>query len=197
MASLFREGTQTSYAAQNLYWPIWIKHQSMASNSVIWTQWAQQNLTTATIYGQTAQSLYSGYDELVQQQQPVVRSAAEIAENEARIARQQEEVRAYNRRREEAEERAEVLLLSHLTPKQKEDYVKHKYICFKGRSGANYRIRAGSHVGNVDVMDKKGKEVMHHLCAHPTHVPMADTLLTQLFTLRHHEADFLRIANRH
>lgn len=184
-------------ATSDAYWPIWIKQHQMATNSLLWTHWNQQRAETAqtitSMYGQTSLGLYSGWETPA----PVVRTAAEIAEMDARHARQIEEVRAAAHRRKEADERAEILLLSHLTPKQKEDYRKYKYICFKGRSGANYRIRSGSTIGNVDVMDAKGKEVMHRLCAHPRDVPMPDTLLTQLFTLRHHEAEFLRTANRH
>lgn len=183
----------TSATCESQYWSIWLKRQTMATNSLIWTEWAQQR-TISTTFARVC-DIYSSYQEI--ESDPVVRTAAEIAESDARRARAEEDMRAYNRRKKEADDRAEVLLLSHLTPKQKEDYRKHKYICFKGRSGANYRIRAGSHVGNVDVMDARGKEVMHRLCAHPLSVPMPDTLLTQLFHLRHHEADFLRIANRH
>src|SRR4051812_29045538 len=149
MANVFwgeeSDGTYTSGTNTSQYWPIWVSQNTPATSNIIWRHWSNQAQTQIS-------NLYhaqrGGYEQVFPTQEPVVRTAAEIAAADARHNRQMEELRAASRRQREAEDRAEQLLLSHLTPKQKEDYRKHKYICFKGRSGVNYRLKYGT-VGNV------------------------------------------------
>jgi len=95
-----------------------------------------------------------------------------------------------------AESRAEVLLRNHLTDFQKKQLDTCGWFDVVGKSGTKYRIQRGRSA-NVDVLDAQGR-VTHALCAHPSvSVPDPDTMLSQLLAIRHEEADFLRIANRH
>jgi len=93
--------------------------------------------------------------------------------------------------------RARELLIEHLTAEQRETYQRHGFFVVEGgRSKQKYRIRSGSLIGNVDVLD--GDNVRHRLCAHAAHeIPMGDQLLIQKFLLEHDEDHFLRTANRH
>lgn len=100
------------------------------------------------------------------------------------------------RKRDEAEARAEKLLLENLSLQQRLDYEKHRYFVVHGRNKTRYRIRRGRS-GNVDVVTKSG-HIEHRLCAHPNeYVPDCDTMLAQKLMLEFDEANFLRVANRH
>ena len=122
------------------------------------------------------------------------RAQREAAAAEAR-RKWEAEIAEANRLREEAEIRAEKLLLENLTLRQKEDYVKTKSFVVDG-SRYRYRIRHGRS-GNVDVIDRKGM-IVNRLCAHPVDlVPNPDTMLAQKLMLETDEAAFERIANSH
>lgn len=119
--------------------------------------------------------------------------AEETAELRARAAEQR-------RIAEAASQRAEQLLLSHLTPEQRRTFEQNKWFVVEGgKSKRKYRIRnSGSLVANIDVLD--GDKVAHRLCGHVNSrasVPLADHLLAQKVMLELAEDDFLRLANRH
>lgn len=100
------------------------------------------------------------------------------------------------RLRNEAEARAEKLLLENLDLQQRLDYEKSKSFVVHGRAGWRFRIRAGR-MGNVDAIDKSGK-VKHRLCAHPNvMLPNCDTMLAQKLLLEDNQDSFMRIANKH
>lgn len=102
--------------------------------------------------------------------------------------------------RENAGKRAESLLLSTLTPAQRETYERHKWFVVEGgKSKTKYRIRYSDHmVANVDVLADDGK-VVHRLCCHLDigTVPTGDQLLAQKLMLEGNEDHFLKTANRH
>lgn len=110
--------------------------------------------------------------------------------------RQAEIVRSHAKK---ARERAQELLLSHLTAEQKQTFAKNKWFLVEGgKSGQRYRIRSADHlVANIDVMD--GERVSHKLCAHADlqAVPLGDHLLAQKIMIEAAEDEFLRVANRH
>lgn len=99
-------------------------------------------------------------------------------------------------RRKAAAERAERLLLAHLTPEQRETYSHNGWFVVRGQSGRRYSIWTKDALFyNVSELDDCGQAVLH-LCAHAAvNVPMGDHLLTQKLMLEHHEAEFRRIAN--
>lgn len=105
---------------------------------------------------------------------------------------------AYEKQRREAElaqDRALDLFVSFLTPQQRKDYEKHKYINVTGSLGRPYRIMCHGQSGNVQRLDNKGKPDVS-LCAHPyPYVPNGDAWLVQKLTLENDEAKFCSIAN--
>jgi hypothetical protein len=97
--------------------------------------------------------------------------------------------------RQQADERAEVLLRSSLNPRQLEQFQRDRCFTVISKDGQRqYRIRKGwAH--NVERIDNTGKR-LHTLCAHPIEpVPEYDNMLTQKLFLEHAEEDFLRMAN--
>jgi len=111
-----------------------------------------------------------------------------------RLAREQETRRHQERRA--ADERAERLLLSSLTPEQRDDYKRRACFYLYTKSGKRYRIERGWS-GNVHLVDDTGKP-LHRYCAHPAiHVPEPDNMLAQKLMLETDEPAFLRVANQH
>jgi len=115
-----------------------------------------------------------------------------IAE-EARAARQAED-----ERRNAALDRAQQLLLEHLTPEQRDTVRTLKwFIVMGGRTRTKYRIHTDrSYSANIHVLD--GEAVKHRLCGHIRDgVPLPDHLLAQKLMLEHDEDEFLKLARRH
>lgn len=103
------------------------------------------------------------------------------------------------RHTEEARTRAMELLVSHLTPAQREAFQKNKWFVVEGsRSKRRYRIHANDNVAaNIEVLD--GERTTLRLCGHCdiAAVPLGDHILAQKIMLEVDEDAFLRIANRH
>jgi len=120
------------------------------------------------------------------------------ADRQRLVEQQMQQNREDQQRRAAATDRARELLLEHLTPQQRETYVKNGWFVVEGgRTKTKYRIRGGTLVANIDVLDKRDRS-MHRLCGHAqSHIPMGDQLLSQKIMLELAEDDFLRIANRH
>lgn len=123
---------------------------------------------------------------------------AKRVEREERYRREQAEREA---RAKAARERAEGLLLEHLSERQRDEYKRGKsFTVAARRSGRRYRIMcAGGIVANVHELDAHGK-TSRRLCAHVSHsfgVPSPDHFLAQKLMLEHHEDEFRRVANDH
>lgn len=122
------------------------------------------------------------------------------AEQEAWLADQRrDQARQLEKHSEEARERAMELLLTSLSPAQRETFQKNRWFVVEGsKSGKKYRIHANDNVAaNIEVLD--GERVSHRLCGHCdiNKIPLGDQLLAQKLTLEFAEDDFLRIANKH
>jgi len=120
------------------------------------------------------------------------------ADRQRLIDQQMQQHREEHARSVAASERAGELLLEHLTPQQRETYVNNGWFVVEGgRTKTKYRIRGGTVVANIDVLDRKDRST-HRLCGHAqSHIPMGDQLLSQKIMLELAEDDFLRLANRH
>lgn len=100
---------------------------------------------------------------------------------------------------DEADKKAEALLLAHLDPSQRVTWTRERY--FEVRTaGGLYRLYKGW-AGNVALLGEDQKEIRRY-CIHPQagkefRVPHAENLLSQKFMLEIEEAEFLRVANRH
>lgn len=95
--------------------------------------------------------------------------------------------------------RARELLVSLLSPQQRESYERNEQFDVVGSLGNLYRIRRGS-MGNIDWLTPDGK-VQGTLCAHPSmreaYLPLPDVAAAQLLALTTDEAAFVRLANVH
>ncbi len=99
-----------------------------------------------------------------------------------------------DRRRSEAEIRAEELLRSCLSERQDQDLTRLGWFDVPASPGRTYRVKRGT-AGNVYLLGADGREVEQY-CAHPSGVPAADTMLAQKLMLEAAESRFLKIANR-
>jgi len=115
--------------------------------------------------------------------------------SEAELDRQKAERDQRDKERQEANERAEALLLAHLTPDQRETLERMRHFVVQSERGRVYHLRRGR-LANVDEMDKD--RVVAQYCIHPSicNIPEADSLLAQKLMLEMNEEQFLRIANR-
>jgi hypothetical protein len=98
----------------------------------------------------------------------------------------------------EADERAERLLLAHLTDEQRSEYTQHKRITLEAKSGCKYTVhRARTY--NVIQYGRNGKPA-RKLCVvpdSPYRVPIADVMLMQMVLIRNDEKGYLRTANKY
>lgn len=118
-------------------------------------------------------------------------------EQERRNREHRERIRRAGLERQEAETRAEALLLSFLSEQQRGDYRNNQHIVVIGSAGGRYRIRPGL-VGNIDWLDGNGA-VGGSLCCHPRSeaLPHPDIMLAQMLALITDEEAFVRLANRY
>lgn len=165
--------------------------QIMASRGANTVWWSGINDTEAWVDHQT-------YVILAQQRVTISREQRE------EMTRQQEErLREYeqrNRQRVEAQARSKELLLSHLTPAQRDTFEKNQWFVVEGgRSRQLYRIRSTGISGNIDVLEGRPGKVTHRLCCHlrDVSVPLFDHILAQKIWIEADEDQFLRTANRH
>jgi hypothetical protein len=198
---------------------------TMPSNDLIWTAWNTNSAacTTGTNHYNNdwtihyTQRLDGLAWEALNDRYETIREAGAEAERIRRYSRRQlteeelvAELNREKRLREEAEtrarvareaqERAEHLLMTCLSPKQKED-LKQKncfYIEVPTSDGKmeRYRVDRGTH-GNVKQLDAKGS-IIRSFCVQPNGVPVADSMLTQKLFLEADEetrAKFWETAN--
>jgi len=120
------------------------------------------------------------------------------ADRQRLVEQRMQQQREDQRRLVAASDRAGELLLNHLTPQQRETYAKNGWFIVEGgKTKTKYRIRGGTLVANIDVLDRRDRST-HRLCGHAqSHIPMGDQLLAQKIMLELAEDEFLRLANRH
>lgn len=130
--------------------------------------------------------------------------AREIAEH----LRREEERQNYERRlaaeraaRELAERKAYELMMTYLTPEQREEFERFQRFHVIGKEGNLYRIKKGSH-GNVELIEVEGEgeaavqRAVESLCFQPSgQIPCFDAMLAQKLALETDEEDARRIAN--
>jgi hypothetical protein len=95
----------------------------------------------------------------------------------------------------EVETRSRELLLSKLTPEQRDTFDKNNwFVVVGGKTKTLYRVEGHTLVANIVVL----VAAVHRLCGHCNRsLPMADQLLAQKLMLEYDEEEFLKIANRH
>lgn len=102
------------------------------------------------------------------------------------------------RLREIAEDKAEHLLMSVLTPEQRDEYHRLQSFRVHTPSGNIYRVKRGR-MGNLKriELDSEGREkVVETLCVHPRiNVPNQDTMIAQKLMLETNEDELRALAN--
>lgn len=117
-------------------------------------------------------------------------------DNEANIRHETRREAARETANREGAERAERLLVRHLSRKQRREWSERRQFHVTGASGKRYRVRGGTLIANVDELAADGS-VIRRLCCHPTGIPICDGLLAQKLMLETDEPLFLRTANVH
>jgi len=181
------------------------------TNTTIWTLWNQAYTSTSitatggtdVIYMTVNQAhVWTNWNESLTARE---RAAAQQAAAGRRPS--QEELDRWKRQEEEqrrkadeaarearaAKERAEVLLLRHLSPQQQEDLRTKN--CFTVEvDGCKYRIQRGSH-GNVHMLGERADQIRKSFCIQPRDCPEGDAMLAQKLMLEHDAEKFWKIAN--
>lgn len=164
-----------------------------ACNSIIWAQWNYAQ--TATSCGSITQgnmvwgSWNSQYASSASNNVTYYANVARQEQQEERRAREAVQVLA-----DEADKKAESILLKHLSEEQRRTYHESRYFELVTRSG-RYRLYKGW-AGNIARIGEGNVET-DRFCIHPTdRIPEADNLLAQKLMLEIEEDRFLKIANR-
>ena len=102
-----------------------------------------------------------------------------------------------DRRRGQAAEKAQALLMEWLSPAQLAQYESDGYFEVTGsHSGKRYRIRRREHM-NVDELDERGARVAIWCFKPEGYLPVGDIMLAQKVMLETDEQAALVIANQH
>lgn len=185
--TLYNTSAGTSVTTTDAVWLSWSDNSTTNGISwpvtAVWQAW-NQRWPARTHRGTAATTRVYAPPQLSAEQQRQI--AAQRAERDATYQRLQAE-------EAEAKNKAEKLLVEHLTPPQRESLRTHGYFDVQV-AGKTYRIRRGQH-GNVRLLD--GAREKYSYCIQPEgYCPDADAMLAQKFLLENDEAAFLRIANR-
>jgi hypothetical protein len=186
----------------------WCSEMTNSTSDNTWQIWAGSTTSSGTITCSTTNDTWNswiriGSSRIISPERRVLTAeeirAEEVARAEAQEALRRRsiameaEARVREEKAREAAARAETLLLSILSERQREELHRDKAFVVEGRH-ARYRIRRGWS-GNVDVIGRDGR-IQRRLCAHPViHVPNADNMAAQKLMLETNEDEFLRIAN--
>lgn len=152
--------------------------------------YAAETNTTSTINSAFWDEDYSWFPSNL----PVTITLQPEETEEARAARVASQAQQRAERRK-AEARAKKLLLTCLTPEQRNDWEKEQAFRVISADGERiYQIKRGR-CRNVQLLNPEG-QVIRHYCAHPIEdVPDDDTVLAQKLMLETCEQEFLRLAN--
>ena len=98
----------------------------------------------------------------------------------------------------QAKQRADKLLVEHLTEEQEQSLAAHGYFdvdtIVKGEK-KRFRIHNNMYQHNVFEIDQDGRK-LRELCAHTSHAcPQSDHALAQKLMLEHNPTEFFRVAN--
>jgi len=168
---------------------VWVDNSTQVTNARVWTYWADDET-----YNRRSMEEYERQQRERQQRHARELSALARHENAALERKHQER----ERRVAEAKQRAEELLLKHLTPAQRADYLRSKWFIVEGRAGERFKVHSDRGVhGNITRLE--GEREIERLCFRAqdaANVPHHDHLLTQKLMLQHHVEEVLRTAGR-
>jgi len=182
---------------------------NIGTNTAIWTVW-NQAYTSTSITGAGAtdviyvnnQGIWTNWNKQLSAREMAAAHQAATGrrasqEDRDRWKRQDEEQRlrqeAAARELKAAKDKAEVLLLRHLSPQQQED-LRTKNSFTVEVDGCKYRIHRGSH-GNVQMLGETAGQIRKSFCIQPRDCPEGDAMLAQKLMLEHDAEEFWKIAN--
>lgn len=199
----------------SIIWPIWAgtacvdcSESSTSTASTVWHEWAVVETTATTCSSGTTYKVWATWNPsaatTAAPHSVVTYRAPELTEEQKqklaaeRAAREEQRRQEEEKRKQEqkvADEKAEKLLRSCLTQRQRRMYHRTKSFCVQARDGARFRLTRGWS-GNVVELDKRGRAVARY-CLHPRdRVPEPDNLLTQKLLLETDPERFRKTANR-
>jgi len=175
--------TNTTTSASANTWRVWVAPgTSTGTSTTVWHTWTGTASTAApTVYAQR---------QVAVSPEEAARLAAEQAERQAHAAQQAAELKA---KQEAAKQKAETLLLAHLTPEQEQAWRENRAIFVTVPSGRRYRIRDGL-AHNIQLVDADGQP-LEDLCVHISGCPTPDNVLAQKLALLADEDGVRRRAN--
>lgn len=176
---------QTALANANQFTFATYQTSVTMQTSATWYAW---NNAQANVYQQAQWAQWQGGIVSAKTKKRAAQQQAEWDRAQAEARRQMEEQRA---KIFEAQKRARALLMTNLSPAQRESLEKYRFFDI-GIEGKTYRIHQGTH-GNVRQVEN-GREIVT-FCAQPDDVPTEDAMLAQKLMLETDEAAFLRVAN--
>jgi hypothetical protein len=208
MVSAYLDLYKDQTASTTNVWPIWTSTTSSLSTTPTWNRWVE--ITTSSTTTSTATNIWgtwvgtggAGAGRLYVPARPVAPALVLTPEQiESERVRREERDRLWKAQqaaRKAAEDKAQELLMTHLTQAQK-DAIKAKnfFIVEGGKSKEKYRIwtTKGVH-GNIERLNQEGKPVAN-LCVQlrETVCPNGDHFLAQKLMLELAEDDILKVAN--
>lgn len=168
-------------------------------STTTWLVWNHPYIVTTTDSTTiTLQDNWAGWNQYLgnyQYQQPVSLTPEQQAEQDRQAAVLNAAYAEKQKKAAEAKVRAHRLLVSVLTLKQRETYIRDQFFDVYSKDGKRrYRILSGRS-GNVKLLNEAGKAIKSYCCHPAEYVPDEDTLVAQKLALEHDEAMFLKTAN--
>lgn len=200
--------TGTYYVRYNA-WADWNGTSATTATADTWTHWtadlgtSSSTAITVASSGTTTGTYWFEWVGVQEQKRlsKAERKQAAVEEQVRRdrmvLAAKEQKVRELElqRKRAIAEEKAEALLVSHLTPEQERAWKENKAFFVTSKSGKRFQIAKG-HGGNLHEVDANGKKLAR-LCVHVDYqIPAQDNCLAQVLALRFNEDALLKVANR-
>lgn len=176
----------TSVTPSTTVWNTWNNTTTTsASNTIVWDQWTTGTATT------------TGWQDTWQ-----VWTSDSVNQPSNRVVPANVFVPALRRRPSidvgVARQRADKLLVEHLTPEQEKSLLEDGYFEIDVRADGKvrrFRIYNDKYQHNVFEIDRRGRKLREY-CAHTSHAcPQSDHALAQKLLLEHNPREFFRVAN--
>ena len=174
--------TTTATTASDSVWGYWVDQGTASSTTATWTQWTSN--TASGSYVVRATDAW----------QPVPLTAEQLAALEVKRLEQQKLEAERQAKIQAAKQKAEALLLEHLTDEQERAWREERAIFVTSQSGKRFKIKDGR-AHNIFELGPDNVPIREY-CVHvQPDIPNADNVLAQKLALEHNEDALLRLAN--
>lgn len=190
-----RNTNATSSTALTTDTHVWNRWAGTSSSSTdVWPIWTTSTATSATV---TNTDAWSAWSATTSTSGLNATTWAEWSDQPARTPRHARP-RACRPRVSEARERADKLLVEHLSAEQEQSLAQHGYFdvdTFVDGRNRRFRIYNNKYQHNVFEIDESGRKLREY-CAHTSHAcPQSDHALAQKLLLERNPLEFFRVAN--